>query len=460
MASELEESITVEVDRQPQRRATLLFVRTWAVAHVLHLLIANRNALDTPWNVAVVALALAVLLRPVDGRLLVAMLVAQLVEYAVEMPFSPDHWALVSFVNLALLCTMAVRRSTAVETIATAFPAVRAILLIAYGAAALSKWNTTFLDPITSCANAIAKVVTFGLVGPLGDSGILSTGAALTESAVFVCLLIPRTRCWGVLLGLAFHFTLSASPVMVVGDFTSTVYAIFLLFLAPEVTARALDRIAAWASRSRVVRDARRRPAITAVVAFAALGLGGHLWPSAAGATLYVLEQFYFVTLLVCTAVAVVELRRGSRVGAVRAYHLPVLALALLWALNPYLGLRTTGSFTMFSNLQTESPHTNHLFMPSLRIPDWQDEMVVLEESNDDQLASGAANKMAIPLVALQRMSMDDPDLVVTGTIDGQTRTWGPHDGQTEFRTLPWWQYKLFLFRPVTTDGRPFCSQS
>jgi hypothetical protein len=460
MASELEETIPVEVDQQPQRRATLLFVRMWAVAHILHLLIADRNALDTPWNVAVVALALAVLLRPLDGRLLAAMLVAQLVEYAVEMPFSPDHWALVSFVNVALLCSMAARRSTTWETVAIAFPAVRAILLIAYGAAALSKWNSTFLDPVTSCANAIAKVVTFGLVGPLGDSGILSTGAAITESAVFLCLLIPRTRCWGVLLGLGFHLSLSASPVMVVGDFTSTVYALFLLFLAPEVTARALDRITRWANRSRVVRDARRRPVLTAVVAFAALGLGGHLWSSAAGATLYVLEQFYFVTLLLCTAAAVLEHRRGARLGAIRAYHLPVLALALLWALNPYLGLRTTGSFTMFSNLRTEAPHSNHLFMPPLRIAGWQDEMVVLEASNDDQLADGAANRMALPMVALQRMSMDDPGLVVTGTIAGRTRTWGPHDGQTRFEPLPWWQYKLFLFRPVTTDGRPFCSQS
>ena len=460
MASELEQTISVGVDLQPQRRATLLFVRMWAVAHILHLLIANRNALDTPWNVAVVALALAVLLRPQNGRLVAAMLVAQLVEYVVEMPFSPDHWALVSFVNLALLGTMAVRRSTTVQTIEAAFPAMRAILLIAYGAAALSKWNTTFLDPITSCANAIAKVVTFGLIGPLGDSGILSTGATLTESAVFLCLLIPRTRCWGVLLGLGFHFSLSSSPVMVVGDFTSTVYALFLLFLAPEVTARALDRIAGWASRSGVVRDARRRPPLTAVVFFAALGLGGHLWPSAAGATLYVLEQFYFVTLLACTAAAVVALRRGARLGAIRAYHLPVLILAVLWALNPYLGLRTTGSFTMFSNLRTEAPAPNHLFMPALRTLDWQKDMVTLRSSNDKELTTGAERELAVPLGALRRIAMDDPELEVTGVLHGRSTTWGPRDGQTVLPPLSWWEYKLFLFRPVTTDGRPFCAQS
>lgn len=445
---------------EPASRATVLFVRMWAVAHVLHLLIADRNALDTPWNVAVVALAIAVLLKPDSGRLVAAMAVAQLAEYASEMPFSPDHWALVSLVNIAILVTMLVRRSISLDSVTSAFPAARVILLVAYGAAAMSKWNTTFLDPVTSCANAIAKVVSFGLVGPLGDSHLLNYGATSTETMVFLLLAIPRTRSWGVLLGLAFHFSLSASPVMVVGDFTSTVYALFFLFLHPDLTNRVLDRTSAWAGRSGVVRDARRRPMNTAALGFGLLGFGGYLFAPAAGATLYVFEQFYFVSLLAATALAVRENRQGSPLGRVRLVHVPVIALAVMWALNPYLGLRTTGSFTMFSNLRTEAPSPNHVFMPSLRVTDWQDDMVTLQSSTDDELEAGARNKMALPLVALRRMAMDNPDLEVTGVIHGESVTWGTGDGQTRLALLPYWQYKLFLFRPVTTDGRPFCSQS
>lgn len=459
--------MTIEAQRhsasaalEPAGRATLLFVRMWAVAHVIHLLIADRNALDTPWNIAVVALAIGVVLRPHIGRLFAAMAVAQLVEYAAEMPFSPDHWALVSFVNMAILVTMVVRRSTSIETVTKAFPTARVILLIAYGAAAMSKWNTTFLDPVTSCANAIAKVVSFGLVGPLGDSRLLSYGATLTETMVFLLLALPWTRSWGVLLGLAFHFSLSASPVMVVGDFTSTVYALFFLFLHPDVTSRVLDRTSAWAGRSGVVRDARRRPAITAVLTFAVLGFGGYLVGAAAGATMYVFEQFYFVALLVATALAVRQQRASSPIGRIRLTHVPILALAVLWAMNPYLGMRTTGSFTMFSNLRTESPRPNHVFMPSLRLVDWQDDMVTLTSSNDDQLKAGASNEMALPLIALRRMAMDDPHLQVTGVLHGRTVSWGNDDGQTKLPPIAYWQYKLLLFRPVTTDGRPFCSQS
>lgn len=445
---------------EPTGRATLVFVRMWAIAHVLHLLIANGNSLNTPWNVAVVALAIAVILRPGVGRLVAAMAVAQLIEYAVEMPFSPDHWALVTMVNLAILITMLAGRSTSTQTVNKAFPAARVILLIAYCAAAVSKWNTTFLDPVTSCANAIAKVVSFGLIGPLGDSHILNYGAMITEAVVFLLLAIPRTRSWGVLLGLAFHMSLSASPLMVVGDFTATVYALFFLFLHPDVTVRVFDRTYAWSGRSGIVRDARRRPDVTGLVAFLVLGFGGYLIGSAPGATMYVLEQFYFVAILVATALVLRELRTASPIGRVRLVHVPVLALAVLWALNPYLGLRTTGSFTMFSNLRTESPNPNHLFVPSLRMTDWQDDMVTLTSSNDSQLQAGARNDLALPLLALRRMAMDDHHLHVTGVLHGRTVTWGNGEDQTRLSPIPYWKYKVFLFRPVTTDGRPFCSAS
>ncbi|KQV72747.1 hypothetical protein ASC64_19040 [Nocardioides sp. Root122] len=443
-----------------QARATRLFVRMWAVAHVLHLLIADRNALDTPWNIAVVATAIILLLHPGAGRLLATLAVLQLIEYVAEMPLSPDHWALVSFVNIALLLTMLVTRSTALESVTKALPAARLILLVAYGAAAVSKWNTSFLDPLTSCANALADVVSHGLIGPVSESHTLSYGAAITEAMVFLLLTVPRTRCWGVLLGMTFHFTLSSSPTLVVGDFTSTVFALFVLFLSPELASRVLDRTSSWAARSAIARDARRHPLATAAIAFVVLGFGGYLAMAVTMAGMYVFEQLYFIGLLIATALSVREQRAASPLGRIRLVHLPVVAMAVLWALNPYLGLRTTGSFTMFSNLRTESPAPNHLFMPSFRLTDWQDEMVTVTGSNDPQLRTGAENRLAVPVVTLRRMATDDRDLEVTGLLHGRNVRFGPGPGQVRLQPLSWWQHKLFLLRPVTTDDRPFCSQS
>jgi hypothetical protein len=461
MTSELRDAASAEVDQHLQRRTTVLFVRMWAIAHILHLLIADRSALDTPWNTAVVALALAVLLKPSSGRLFVAMLVAQLIEHTIEMPFSPDHWALVAMVNVAILLTMLAKRSTGLDALAATFPTARLLLLIAYGAAALSKWNTTFLDPVTSCANAIAGIITYGLVDPITDSYLVNWGTVATETAIFVLLALPRTRTWGVLLGLAFHFSLSASPIIVVGDYTSTVYALFFLFLRPEVVVSVLDRTSSWAGRSAVVRDARRRPPVTAALALVVLGFGGHVLGSAPVAAVYVLEQFYFVPLIIATALAVRQHRgsRQARIGRAHPLHVPVLLLAVLWALNPYLGLRTTGVNTMFSNLRTESPAPNHLFMPSWRVTDWQDEMVVLQSSTDPELQAGADNDLALPLVALRRIAMDRPGFEVTGVVDGETVTYGPGEGQVGLEPLPGWHHRLFLLRPVPTTEAPFCPQ-
>jgi hypothetical protein len=460
MSSELGHTVSAATDRRSVTRATVLFIRMWAIAHILHLVIANRAALDTPWNIAVVVLALTVVLRPESGRLVAAMAVAQLVEYGVEMPFSPDHWALVALVNLAILTTMAVDRSLDLGSIVRSLPAVRALLLVAYGAAALSKWNTTFLDPVTSCANFVAERASLGLVGPLTESSLVSIGAAVTETAVFVLLATPWARSWGVVLGLVFHFSLSASPAMVVGDFTSTVYALFLLFLRPDVTGRVLDRLSGWAARSRIVRDARRRPPATAALALLVLGGAGYLSLGAAMATLYVFVQVYFVALLLATALTLRRTRAGASLGRVRWIHVPVLALAVLWALNPYLGLRTTGSFTMFSNLRTESPQPNHLFMPSWRVTSWQDDMVTLDASSESAALTGVEGDVVLPLLSLRRMATDDPGVRLSGTLDGRQVTWGPEDGQELLKPLPWWQYKLFFLRPVESDGRPYCSSS
>jgi hypothetical protein len=51
----------------------------------------------------------------------------------------------------------------------------------------------------------------------------------------------------------------------------------------------------------------------------------------------------------------------GNRLTPVWFYALPVLLV--LHGLTGYVGLRTAGNFTMFSNLRTEGPRSNHLLL-------------------------------------------------------------------------------------------------
>lgn len=136
------------------------------------------------------------------------------------------------------------------------------------------------------------------------------------------------------------------------------------------------------------------------------------------------------------------------------------MVLLVLWAASPYVGLRTTSVFTMFSSIRTEGTAPNHLFMPNFRLVDWQDRFVVIDESNHPEHASAQDGLLGIPLIALQRTATDFPELAVSGTMDGAAVDFGPGPSQRQFEPLPGWQYKLFLFRPVAASDQQFCSMS
>ena len=440
--------------------ATILFVRMWAVAHIIHLTAATGGRLDTPWNVLVVGAALVLLLRPTSGTWFVVMAVAQLVDLVVEMPYSPDHWMLIAFVNLTILVTMASRRSSSPVTLAAAFPAARTVLLVCYGAAALAKYNFNFFDPVTSCATAIAGAASYGITNRLDVGPVWIVSVLACETLIPILLAIPRTRRHGVRLGFAFHFMLSASPSFAVVDFTAALFALFLLFLSDQEIDSILGRIRRLASRSAVVRDASRKPWVTAAVALVAFGFLGYLSGRAGtGMVLLASEIYLFVMLLV----VLLTWRSGTGTrafGRLLWVQVPVIVLALLWAASPYLGSRTTAVFTMFSGIRTEGAAPNHLFLPTLHLTDWQDDFVVIESSNDSTLASTDEGRAGVPLLALRQLANDNPDLVVVGTMRGERVTFGPGEGQRRLEPLTGWEAKFLHFRPVAVSDRAFCSVS
>ena len=61
------------------------------------------------------------------------------------------------------------------------------------------------------------------------------------------------------------------------------------------------------------------------------------------------------------------------------------------WAMTPYLGLRTAGNFSMFSNLRTERDVSNHLLLGSnpLKIWKYQENVVNFIEINDEKAKVG-----------------------------------------------------------------------
>ncbi|HWI43301.1 MAG TPA: hypothetical protein VNS81_06750 [Nocardioides sp.] len=437
------------------------FLRLWAVAHIIHLCIATNHHLDAPWNIVTVVAAFAVVARPGDLRLLVVMAVAQLVDLVAEMPVAPDHWILLGLGNLALLVSLAVQRELSLPALERGLPAVRAITLVTYTAAAVAKQNSTFIDPAASCARAIARTASYGLSDHASTNWIWVVSVLLTEASIPVLLLVPRTRRHGVRVALAFHFVLSASPAFGVVDFTAALYAVFFLFLPTDDARAMLDLIARATSRSAIARDVRQHPVVASCILLAVLGFSGYVAPSIGTGATYVLAELFLLGILLA---ALLTWRRSPGVprafGRVPLATLPVLLLAALWVISPYLGSRTTGVFTMFSSLRTEAGVANHLWLPHTHLTSWQEDLVTLDSSNDATLDRAADRDLAVPLLQLRIMAADDPELVVTGRLDGRTVTFGPGADQRHLDPPSLWERSFLWFRPVPVGDRPFCSVS
>lgn len=444
----------------PDRGRTAMFMRMWAVAHMIHLVAANHSRLDTPWNVAAFIMALALLLRPLDGRLLAGLALAQLADMVVEMPISPDHWMLISFVNLTLLVAMLVKRSFKAEAISSAFPAARVVVLVAYAAAALSKYNHNFVTAASSCATAIAEQASYGLSQLVPVAGVFFLGSIIIESSIPLLLLWGPTRPYAVRLGLAFHFLLSVSPAFAVVDFTATLYALFLLFLPPSESRRVRQRIGDLAHRLDLVRRASAHRVAAACAALLVFGLLGYASVRVSSALVFVASQAYLLCILVATVTTRPEPVERQPIGRVRVMFVPVIALAVLWAANPYIGLRTAGVFTMFSGLRTEGQAPNHLFMPVVHLTSWQDDFVVIESSNDPTMAAAQGGRAGVPLLALRREAQAKPDLVVVGTVNGQRQVFGPGPGQQQFAPLGFFEDKFAMLRPVAVSSQRYCNNT
>ena len=105
-----------------------------------------------------------------------------------------------------------------------------------------------------------------------------------------------------------------------------------------------------------------------------------------------------------------------------RAHYplVPVLVLAFLVGMSPYLGLKTAGAFTMFSDLETEGNYTNHLFMPlELQIFDYQKQVCVIETSAENIPATAETGAL-LTYHQFRKLTRINPEASITYTLDGE----------------------------------------
>lgn len=449
------------------------FVVVWALANLVHHANGTRGPLDLISILNVLA-ALWALAAPQSAGRLCLLAGSQVLDAVWHLPFSPDHQLLAAFVNILILHRwLRERPSDSADVVKAVAGGARVVLLIVYAAAALSKYNESFLDPARSCATWIATTASGGLIDR-GDgvaAGFLII-TLLAETSIPLLLLLPWTRRWGVVIGIGFHLLVCLSPAVGVADFSVTLWALFLLFAHPDDVRNAGDAMRSTLRRSTIVRDLSRVPApILVGVTTTLIVLGDRT----EGGSILLILLSWFVAVVTGAAllVSLVRATLRNRSTTIRLSRLPAVSVfvclaALALVASPYVGFGTSSRFTMFSGLRTEGPGTNHLFLPSVHVIDSQNRWWIVERVETLRPREGRTTnsspvtaRAAIPEVEIRRL-LSDPNLGGTFVSpNGHRVTIKPGVDHPMRGGNRWWEERTQHYRPFVVTGVSdpgFCS--
>jgi hypothetical protein len=348
-------------------------------------------------------------------------------------------------------------------------PPLKLALLLLYWLSVLHKLNYDFLDPEVSCASYMYRRVAELLPLPraVWAEYLSIWGTLLAEAAVPALLLYRRSWRLGLIAALLFHLLLGFDPTPGIYSFTGLLYALFILLLPDEFVDTAgqeLRRLRARVS-DRVLLYVRLAGLLLWGGILVNTALRGDRWSFGVGFPIFVLWA-----LLVGAAYVITLLRTPARdatlpvrVAARTPLWLWVLpCLVVLTGFNPYLGLRTQLSFSMFSNLRTEGGRSNHLFMPRLAtITSYQDDLVEVLDSDTPAVLELKRQELLLPYFEFREVVSEFMDVHITYLRQGEVRHFDCVDGNCNDPELateyPRAQRAFFYFRPVDKGPKMHC---
>ena len=477
------------VEERQAGRAFQIFSFLWAVAVLFHYA-AYPDRIVGLGSFLLTAAAVGVLFRPSSLLQFLAMAWLQVAVVVNTYPTAvSNHWLFAFFVNLTIfvaLGRLAFSKQRAVSTgnlFLEFAPVVRVELILLYFFAVLHKLNEDFLNPVVSCATEqyLDLAQNFSFL-PTADWVLASLPYAtlVVEAAIPLMLCFRRTRIAGVLLGLLFHAFLALNPTHTFYDFSSVVYAAYFLFIPYDYVAKlgthwsgtALGR---WVKGlvDRGLFQNTFRVLMVGLVLVLAVNWVHQFFTyepiftvvpgmvEALKIANIVVWAFYATGVILVFTRAARKDRIVQAVGGIDAITLRSVTLALIPlllivnGLTPYVGLKTETSFSMFSNLQTEGPYANHLFMPTkYRVAGYQDDLVRIVNTTHPYLQEKAEQGYAFPYVQFKRLISRHRKGSVTYVRDGDLETVAKISEDPQLsRKEPFLSKKLLDFRPVDTNG-------
>ncbi len=459
---------------------TLIFSVGFALAAVFHVL--GNPRLAPSWSLTVLGIAAGwVLLAPRSSPARSALAASVLATAWLEAPVLGNHWLLASLISLAWLIsagTGAVRRLDDAVVWERFARTARVTLLVAYSFAAFAKLNADFFDPIVSCAGFYLRE-SAGSIGldALAESPtgwidqVAMYGTAGIELIIPVLLVVRRTRPFGVVLALGFHFVLAIDRTHQFFDFSSLLTVLFLLFASTQVQQSVLDtasglrrRLAnVWAPLPQLLH----RTLVILIAGGLALTLGPRRWPLSESYRDVGLVAFWIGGAAVVVVVARATWRTRTAQGEPASIR-PVAGLLLLVpilafanGLTPYTEVKTGYGWNMYSNLRTVDGESNHFIIRStVPLRDQQQSLVRIVDSSDPRLGFYGQFDYLLTYERFRDHLARYPDTSVTYERDGElieVERAGDVPGLA--RALPEIERRLLLFRAVDDRDRERCLQ-
>ncbi|WP_080578872.1 thiol-disulfide oxidoreductase [Sinorhizobium fredii] len=426
------------------------FTPFWAMAAIFSIagdvysLIGYKGPAYTILSWFVVLLSLLLLLYPRRTGILLALVAVSLLLYGLRLPVASNNKTITAVMNGAILLSAALLYLKTGGRAAIDRTAVysqirvvaRALLAIMYFYGIFHKINTDFLDPSVSCAVGLYVPLArpFGLEDNLFGRNLAIYATFIIEAIAIVALYWKRYFAIGFILALVFHYVIPISAYSWYMDFSSLVFALYVLSI-PVPASKQLYGISLEAAntlREQFGRVGTLVPgAVLTVFAVAVVMLLTLAYPEPTfdmvvhSVWILVWSVVGGVAMIVLTYVALQNLPCDN-VSAPRppawVYVLP--GLFFLSCLSPYLGLKTESSINMFSNLHTEGGATNHLLFSSPPyLFKYQNEVVKIVDSSEPYLVQQSRDGKYHILHEIKKQLRWKPEAWVTYVKDGETVT-------------------------------------
>lgn len=299
----------------------------------------------------------------------------------------------------------------------------------------------------------------------------------MIELAIPLLFVSRRTRQIGVLLGLGFHLFLALHPHGGIYSFTGLLFTLYYLFLPGRAASWLLTSLGRIPLLFRMLGKASILSGF-AVAIYLQLEAARDLQPfeylNSIGFAFW-LPVAMTVALSYLIAVLISKSLWSGRAGDLdecksisdlsgfrgKACLWLFPALVFINGCCPYLGLKTTTAFAMFSNLRTEGGQSNHFFIGDMAIVGFQKDLVQVLDSNDLNFQELVLSGDLIPWFEFRRMAStsenEDAEITIlrNGSLFQLTRGGSSAISQEAFTPHPWWMTKFLHFRSISPFGQP-----